>query len=80
MLPNMTTRYAKNAVAVFNIKFHLVWCPKYRRKVLTGETADRLMALLYEKAAELALNIEAVEVMPDHVHSFSFLGPHDGSC
>jgi len=78
MLPNMTTRYAKNAVAVFNIKFHLVWCPKYRRKVLTGETADRLMALLYEKAAELALNIEAVEVMPDHVHLFLSSDPTMG--
>jgi putative transposase len=74
----MTTRYAKNAVAVFNIKFHLVWCPKYRRKVLTGETADRLMALLYEKAAELALNIEAVEVMPDHVHLFLSSDPTMG--
>ena len=36
------------------------------------------MALLYEKAAELALNIEAVEVMPDHVHLFLSSDPTMG--
>ena len=28
------SRYAKNAGTVFNLSYHLVWCPKYRRKVL----------------------------------------------
>jgi putative transposase len=66
----MEERYAKNAGAVFSLKYHLVWCPKYRRPVLTGEVDGRLRQLLSEKAAELGMTIHALEVMPDHVHLF----------
>ena len=64
----MDSRYAQNAGAVCSLKYHVVWCPKYRRPVLEGAVADRLKALLAEKAAELGLTIHALEVMPDHVH------------
>ena len=63
-------RYAKNAGAVFSLKLHIVWCPKYRRSVLTGEIEKRLSALLLEKSAELEMTIHALEIMPDHVHLF----------
>ncbi len=62
--------YAKNAGAVFSLKFHLVWCPKYRRPVLEGKVRQRLMALLREKAAEIEMTIHAMEVMPDHAQLF----------
>jgi hypothetical protein len=39
-------RYAKNAGAVFSLKFHVVWCPKYRRSVLTPPVDERLKELL----------------------------------
>ena len=64
----MDSRYAKNTGAVFSLKYHVVWCPKYRRRVLDGPVADRLKALLAEKSAELGMTIHALEVMPDHVH------------
>ena len=57
-----------NRGAVFSLKYHLVWCPQYRRRVLTGRVRDRLIALLHSKAA--ALDVEAIEVMPDHVQLF----------
>lgn len=63
-------RYRRNAGSVFHLKYHLVWCPKYRRKVLTGEIAEELRSLLYQKAHELNVTIEALEIMPDHVHLF----------
>ena len=66
----MEGRYAKNAGAVFSLKYHIVWCPKYRRPVLTAEVESRLRQLLAEKAAELDMTIHALEVMPDHVHLF----------
>ena len=66
----MEGRYAKNAGAVFALKYHIVWCPKYRRPVLTSEVENRLRQLLAEKAAELDMTIHALEVMPDHVHLF----------
>jgi putative transposase len=63
-----TPRYRTNAGVVFTLKVHLVWCPKYRYPVLTGPVADRLRELLATKAAALDATIEALEVLPDHVH------------
>jgi putative transposase len=64
------TRYRRNAGAVFNLKYHLVWCPKYRKPILGGEVKRRLEELLREKAAELGAQIHALEIEPDHVHLF----------
>jgi putative transposase len=64
------SRYRKNAGAVFTLKFHLVWCPKYRRPVLVGPVAQRLSSILREIASEIGLTVHALEVMPDHVHVF----------
>lgn len=66
--------------AAYNINYHFVWTPKYRRKVLTGNIPDRLTELLHEKAAELDGEILNLTVQVDHVHLFcSFpptLSPH----
>lgn len=63
-------RYAKNAGAVFSLKFHLVWTPKYRRAVLISPVDVRLKELLFEVAEERGMTLHASEVMPDHVHLF----------
>lgn len=62
--------YARNAGAVFSLKYHLVFCPKYRKAVLGGKVAERLKELLLVKAQELGLTLHTMEVMPDHVHLF----------
>ena len=69
------TRYRHTAGAVSLLKYHLVWCPKYRRPVLVGAVADDLRTLLYQKAAELGATIEALEIMPDHVQLFVGVPP-----
>jgi putative transposase len=66
----MSDRYKRNAGCVYNIKYHLVWCPKYRKEVLTEKIAMRLKEILKTKAQELGIELEAIEVMPDHVHVF----------
>lgn len=66
----MVQRYAKNAGAVYSLKYHLVWCPKYRRAVLVERIEQRLRSLLQEIARELGVTIHALEIMPDHVHLF----------
>jgi putative transposase len=48
----------------------LIWCPKYRRKVLVGEVEKRLKALLQKKAEEIDVSIESLEILPDHLHLF----------
>lgn len=52
------------------LKYHIVWCPKYRLKVLTGEVDTRIRELLIRKASSIGVTIETMEIMPDHVHLF----------
>ena len=63
-------RYAKNAGAVFNLKYHVVWCPKYRRPVLVPPIDEWLRDIFNQVAAEHGFLLHTVEVMPDHVHLF----------
>lgn len=52
------------------IKYHLIWIPRRRRKVLVGAVADRLEVLLHEKASDLGITIEHLAIQPDHLHLF----------
>jgi putative transposase len=73
----MNKRWTTSNKAVYNLGYHIIWSPKYRRKVLTGNIERRLKELLYEKATELELKIEKMEIMPDHVHLFVKASPVD---
>ncbi len=66
----VSQRWKRSNKSVFNVGYHLVWCPKYRRNVLVGSVETRLKELLVQKAGELGTSIEKMEVMPDHVHLF----------
>jgi putative transposase len=71
------SRYRRTAGAVYNLHYPLVWCPKDRRAVLVGAVEARLKELLAEKAAVMDVQIESLEVMPDHVHLFVAAPPTD---
>lgn len=73
----MNTRWTTSNKAVFNIGYHLIWCTKYRRDLLTGDIENRLKELLTAKAEAMDLVIETMEVMPDHVHLFVKTSPVD---
>ncbi len=61
--------------ATYNINYHLVWCPKFRRPVLAGAVGKRLDALLREIVASLDGAITELVVQPDHVHLFASFPP-----
>lgn len=67
--------YRRRAGAVYALKYHLVWCPKYRRKGLVGDIETDLRTLLQQKANPLKVTIEALEIRPDHVHLFRCAPP-----
>ena len=69
------SEYGRTAGAVRSLGYHLVWCPKYRRPTLGGRVADRLRELIAAKCVEQGWSVEALEVMPDHVHLFARCGP-----
>jgi putative transposase len=55
----------------YNINYHLVWIPKYRKKVLSKtEVKDSLRKILSAECKELELEMLALEIMPDHLHLF----------
>jgi putative transposase len=70
-------RYKSNAGSVFNLNYHIVFCPKYRRKVLVNGVDERLKELILEKAIALGVEVSGLEVMPDHVHLFITAPPSD---
>ena len=55
---------------MFSLKYHLVWCPKYRRKVLVAPVDNRLKELIAETAEEHGITVHTMKVMRDHVHLF----------
>src|ERR1700738_2569109 len=70
-------RFRRTSGGVSSLGLHVVWCPRYRRRVLGGRVARRLSGLLEQIAAEHGWQIVAREVMPDHVHLFVRVGPTD---
>ena len=74
----MNVKYKSNNNIVYSYKYHVVWCPKYRRKVLTNGVDVRLKELLLEYATNLSVDILEMEIMPDHVHILMEVAPQFG--
>ncbi len=53
---------------VFDCKYHVVFCPKYRRKVVVSPIDDRRKEIVRSMCREITVERVAMEVMPDHVH------------
>ena len=69
------TAYKHKNTSVSLLRYHFVFVPKRRRKILVGALAERLEVLLRAKAAELGWEIIALEIMPDHVHLYLSVDP-----
>ena len=78
---------------VYRCHYHVVWCPKYRRKVITsndpavanppidgdpGPVDERLIEIIRGVADETGAVIEEVKTMPDHVHMLVSVDPSYG--
>ncbi|MBQ9012667.1 MAG: IS200/IS605 family transposase [Bacilli bacterium] len=53
---------------VYSLQYHLVWCTKYRKKILVNDIRKDLIKMFNDLAEEYKFTIVALEVMPDHVH------------
>lgn len=70
--------YKNNCNVVYSCKYHVVWCPKYRRKVLVNGVDSRFKSLVQEICAERTFNLIEMEVMPDYVHLLIEVDPQFG--
>ncbi len=59
----------RSSHAVYDTTYHLVWCPKYRKKVFSeDEVRERAGQIIREIGEEYGFEIEEMEVAEDHVH------------
>ena len=68
--------YRKSSHTTYDIKYHLVWITKYRKRVLTGEVAKRVRELIREICRGHEVDILKGHVSGDHVHIFVSVPPH----
>lgn len=68
----------KNTNICYSCKYHIVWCPKYRRPVLTEPVANRLKIILQEIINEYYSELIEMEIMDDHVHILLECDPQFG--
>ncbi|KYC42552.1 transposase [Scytonema hofmannii PCC 7110] len=74
----MMEKFKSNNNIVYSCKYHVIFCPKYRRKVLINAVAIRLKELLAQIALEIQAEILEMEIMPDHVHLLVEVDPQFG--
>ena len=69
-------RYKLGAHTKTDLKVHVIWIPKYRKKVLTGQVAIRARDLLRQIAMEHEIDIISGKVSADHIHIFISYRPN----
>ena len=67
-----------NGNVVYQCTFRVVWCPKYRRPVITGDVDTRLKQIIRDVCAERDAPIAELETMPEHVHLLVTVDPQYG--
>lgn len=63
---------------VYSCQYHVVWCPKYRRKVLVDDIAKRMKEIILDLQGRLYFRVLDMEIMPDHVHLLLDVHPNVG--
>ncbi len=77
-ITNSTKEYKSSHSIVYSCQYHIIFCPKYRRKVLIDGVDVRLKELLIEKELEYGYEVIEVEIMPEHVHLLLDINPQIG--
>lgn len=77
-ISNNAKHYHTTEHLVFSCQYHVVFCPKYRRKVLINGIDERTKELFLRIAEEKQFQILDMEVMPDHVHLLIDCNPRFG--
>ena len=71
-------KYKSNRNVVYSCKYHVVWCPKYRRPILINGIDNHLKELIMDTCKRLCVDVIVMEIMPDHVHLLLEVDPQFG--
>lgn len=67
--------YKRSKHHIFLLNYHIIFCPKRRKAVLTGKIKKRFLQIVKNEMGRMQIEIIAIEVMPDHVHIFVSSSP-----
>lgn len=71
-------KYRTTETTVYCCRYHIIFCPKYRRKVLREPIAERFKQIVMSMQEEQNFYVLGMEVMPDHVHLLLDIDPTIG--
>lgn len=71
-------KYRTTETTVYCCRYHIIFCPKYRRKVLREPIAERFRQIVMSMQNEQNFFVLGMEVMPDHVHMLLDIDPTIG--
>ncbi len=74
----MEITYKTNRNISYSCKYHIVWCPKYRKKVLVGEVENRLKEITKIICTEVGVELIEMECDKDHIHILVEVDPQYG--
>lgn len=77
-IENPTKKYKSDKRLVYSCQYHVIFCPKYRRKVLKNGIDTRIKELIEEKQNNYNYTVLSIEVMTDHVHLLLDINPRIG--
>jgi len=75
---NNEHHFKSNRNVVYSCEYHVVWCPKYRRKVLVKGVDERLKEIIRQTAQEFQAAVIELEIMPEHMHFLIGVDPQFG--
>ena len=68
-------RYKSSRHCIWACDYHIIWCTKYRKQVLTSAVQERLKEIIMEKQDDYNYRVTSLEIMPEHVHLLASIEP-----
>ena len=79
-LSNIKKNYRVSGEIVYSCQYHVLFCSKWRRKVLSGQVAEHLRTVSEEKQKEFSYHLLGIDVTQDHVHLLLEIPPNESVC
>ena len=74
-LSNQKKTYLTSGNLIYSCQYHILFCSKWRRKVLNGQIAKHLQTLIEEKQEDFGFRLDSLDIQPDHVHLLLGISP-----
>lgn len=74
-IENQNKKYKSSGHTIYSCQYHVIFCPKYRRKILINGIDTRLKEIINGLQKKYQFEVLEMEIMPDHVHLLLDINP-----